>query len=97
MLVSMFTQHRIEQVPFSIYGSIEISPTTTDLEVGLVQIPGMTSCTSTFCTKVVTNQRGKPELPYPYRFVANFESPLQKKFCNVTESELVSQTPEHSE
>jgi len=96
MLISMFAQHRIEQVSFSIYGTIKISPAATDLDVSLVQIPGMTSCTPACSTKILAHQRRKPKLPNPYRFVDDFKSSLQKKLCNVTESELVSQSPENS-
>jgi hypothetical protein len=96
MLISMFAQHLIEQVFFSIYGTTKISPAATDLDVGLVQIPGTTCHTTTFRTKVVTNQWCKPELPNPYHFVANFKASLQKKLCSVEESELVSQSPENS-
>ena len=70
--------HRIEQVSFSIYGSIEISPTTTDLDIRLVQIPGTTSYSTAFCTKILANERRKPKLPYPYGFVTDFESTLKK-------------------
>ena len=97
MFVSVLTQHRIQQVSFSIYGSIEISPTTTDLYICLVQIPGLTRHTSAFSTKIFTDQWCKPELPHPYRLVADFETSLQQKFSDVTESELVSQSPENSE
>jgi hypothetical protein len=97
MFISVLTEHRIKQVSFSIYRPVEISPATTDLDVRLVQIPGMTSNSTTFGTQVLTNQRCKPELPNPYRFVADFKPSLQEKFGNVTESELVSQPPENSE
>jgi hypothetical protein len=38
MFVSVFAQHRIEQVSFSIYRPIEISPTTIDLDVVLSEL-----------------------------------------------------------
>jgi hypothetical protein len=57
----------------------------------------MTGYPSTFGSKILTDHRCKPELPKPYGFVTDFESSLQKKFGNVTESELVSQTPENGE
>jgi len=97
MFVSVFTQHRIEQVSFSINGSVEISPATTDLDVCLVQVPGETSNSTTFSTKILADQRCKSELPYPDCLVTDFESSLQQKFSDVTESELVSQSSENSE
>jgi hypothetical protein len=97
MFISVLTEHRIKQVSFSIYRSVEISPSATDPNVGLVQIPGTTYHTTTFRTKVFANQWCKPELPHPYSFVADFKPSLQEKFGNVTESELVSQPPENSE
>ncbi len=81
--------------PSRFYGTTKISPAATDLDVSLVQIPVMTSCTPAFSTKILAHQRRKPKLPNPYRFVADFKSSLQKKLCNVTASELVSQSPEH--
>jgi hypothetical protein len=97
MFVSVLTQHRIQQVSFSIYGSIEISQTATDLDVCFVQILGLTCQTSAFGTKIFTDQWCEPELPHPYRLVSDFETSLQKKFSDVTESELVSQSPENCE
>ena len=87
----------VKQVSFSIDNAIEISPTTTDLDVGLIQIPGTTCNSTTFCTKILADQRRKPKLPYPYRFVTDLETSLQQKFSDVTESELVSQSSENSE
>ena len=55
MFISVLVVHRIEQVSFSIYGSIEIAPTTTDLDIRLVQIPGMTSNSTPFGTKIFTD------------------------------------------
>jgi hypothetical protein len=57
----------------------------------------LTSHTSPFGSKILADKWCKPELPNPYRFVANFKASLKKKFCNVTESKLVSQSPENSE
>jgi hypothetical protein len=97
MFVSVLAEHRIEQISFSIYRSIQVTPTTTYFDIRFVQILGMTSNSTTFSSKVLTDQWCKPELPYPYCFVADFESTLQQKLGNISESELVSQAPEHSE
>ena len=97
MFVSVLTQHGIQQVSFSIYGSVEISPTTTDLDVGLVQIPGMTNNSTSFSAQVLADQWSKPELPNPNRFIADFKTSLYEKFSNITKTELISQPPEHSE
>jgi hypothetical protein len=76
MFVSVLTKHRIEQVPFSIYRSIQVPPTATDLDVRFIQILGTTGSTSPFITKVLANERCKTKLPDPDGFVADLETPL---------------------
>ncbi len=76
MFISVLTEHRIKQVSFSIYRPVEISPATTDLDVRLVQIPGMSRDSTTFDTQVLTDQRGKSKLPGPDSFITDLESSL---------------------
>jgi hypothetical protein len=97
MFISVLTQHRIKQVSFSIYRSIQISPAAINLDVSLVQVPRSTGFTSTFRTKIFADQWCEPILPYSYRFVANFETTLQKQLCHIAEAEFVPQTPEDSQ
>jgi hypothetical protein len=96
MFVSVFAEHGIKQISFSIYCSIQVTPFATYLDIRLVQIPGMTSNSTTFTMKILTDQRSKSILPDTYRFVTYSKPSLQQKLGNISESELVSQTPEHS-
>ena len=97
MLISVLAEHGIEQVSFSIYRPIQISPVTTHLDVGFIQIPGDSSLATTFGAKILTDQWRKSKLPGPYCLVADLKSTLQKKFRDITKTELVSQTPENGE
>jgi hypothetical protein len=97
MFISVFNEHGIEQVSFSIDSAIEVTPFATYLDVCLVQIPGMTSNSTPFSAQVLANQRGEPEPPNPDRFVTDLETSLQQKFSNITKSELVSQAPKNGE
>ena len=97
MLISVFTEHGIKQVPISIDGTVQVTPAATDFDVRLVQIPGGASLAATFGAKILTDHRRKSELPGPYGLVADLESTLQKEFCHIAETELVFQTPENSE
>ena len=88
---------RIEKVSISIDRAVQISPTTTDLDVGLVQIPGDSSLAATSGTQILTDHRCKSKLPGPHGLVADFESTLQEKLCHIAETELISQPPENRE
>jgi hypothetical protein len=57
----------------------------------------MTSDSTAFRTTILADQRCKTKLPCQNRFVADFETSMQKKFSNISKSEFVSQTPENSE
>ena len=81
----------------SVDSPVQITPTTTDPDVGFVQIPGATSLATTLGAKILTDHWRKPELPGPDGLVADFETTLQQKFCDIKESELVSKAPEHGE
>jgi hypothetical protein len=76
MLISVLTEHGIEQVSFSIYSAIEVTPFATYLDIRLVQIPGTASNSTTFGSEVLANEWCKPKLPYPDRFVTDFEPSL---------------------
>ncbi len=40
MLVSVLAEHRIEKVSSSVDRTVQVTPLTTDLDAGLVKIPG---------------------------------------------------------
>ena len=78
MLVPVLTEHRIEQVPISVDGTVQVTPTTTDLDVGLVQIPGDPGLPAALGVDILTNQRCESELSDPDLLVADLESTLKK-------------------
>ncbi len=97
MFVSVFAQHRIKQLSFSINGSIEVTPLAAYLDIRLIQVPGRTKGSATFTTEVGANERCKPKLPDTNGFVTDLEPSLQQKFSTITKTEFISQTPENSE
>ena len=76
MLVPVLAEHRIEKVSSSVDGTVQVTQTTTDLDVRLVQVPGDPGLPATLGAKILTDQRGEAELPGPDRLVADFESAL---------------------
>jgi len=58
MLVPVLAEHRIEEVPISVDSTVKITPTATDLNVGLIQAPGDPCCAAALGAKVLTDQRG---------------------------------------
>jgi hypothetical protein len=50
-----------------------------------------------FLSKVLGDMRREAELPGPNGLVADLETTLKQKFRDISESELVSQSPENSE
>jgi hypothetical protein len=55
MLISVLTEHGIKQISFSIDSAIEVTPFATYLDIRLVQIPGVTSNSTSFLTKILTD------------------------------------------
>jgi len=76
MFISVFAEHRIKQISFSIDSAIEVTPFATYLDICLVQILGTAGNSTTFGSEVLANEWCKPKLPYPDRFVTDFESSL---------------------
>ena len=97
MLVSVLTEHRIEKVSISVDRTVQVTPSTTNLDVRFVQVPGNSCAATALGSKPVADHRCKPKLPCPYGFVTDFESTVKKWLCDVTESELVSQAPKYRE
>ncbi len=70
------TESSATEVSFSIDSTIQITPASADLDVGLVQIPGDPSLAATLGAKILTDQRCKSELPGADRLVADLEPAL---------------------
>ena len=60
----------------SVDGTVQVTPVTADLEVGLVQVPGDPGLSATLGAKILTDQRCESELPDPDCLVADFKSAL---------------------
>ncbi len=97
MLVPVLTEHRIEKVSVSIDRTVQVTPAATDLDVRFIQVPGNPSPAAALGAKILADHRCKSELPGPYRLVADLKPAEGEQFCHIAETELLPQTPEHSE
>jgi len=76
MLVSVLTQHRIEKVSSSVDRTVQVTPLTTDLDVGLVKIPGDPGTAPALGAQILADQWSEVELPGPDGLVADHEPAL---------------------
>ncbi len=53
MLISLLAEHRIQKVAVSINCTIQVAPSSADLHIRLVQIPGMIRASSASLSKIL--------------------------------------------
>ena len=81
-------EHRVDQVAVAINGAIEIAPFPFNLQIRFIDVPAASRFSLTLTPQVLSQQRCKPFLPLPHRFVSKFVATHQKHADEVAQAEL---------
>ena len=93
----MFAEHRVEQLTVTIDRAVQVAPAPRDLHVRLVEIPGPPGTSLSPRAELIADEWCEAELPGADRLVADGVATLEQKFGDVSQPELVAQTPENGE
>ncbi len=63
LYVPVLREHRVNQIAISVYGSAQVTPFAVDLDICVVEVPGVASFTPTPGAQLLCNEWGEP--PYP--------------------------------
>ena len=86
--VARRTEHRVDEIAFTIDRTIQVTPFALNLHVCLINIPASPNLTFTFATQLLSKQRREALFPLPYRFVREFVATHQKHADEVAQAEL---------
>jgi hypothetical protein len=92
--VAVLAEHRIQEIPVSVDGAVEIAPVASDLHVGLVEIPGDAAAVTTLLAEPVRQGWKRSGPPLAHRLVRDGEASEEEQLRDVTEAELVAEAPE---
>jgi hypothetical protein len=70
MLVAMFAEHRVDELPIAVDCPVQVAPATGDLHVRLVEVPGDADTAAPLRAQLLAQQSREPELPFADGFEA---------------------------
>jgi hypothetical protein len=91
--IPVFTEHRIDEIPITINGSVEIIPGSANANVGFVAMPGPTSLSLPLGSEFVTEEWSETTFPVAHGFMSEFKASFQKHFSKVTKVQVVVHAP----
>ena len=87
----MLAQHRVDELAVPVDGAVQVTPTSRDLHVRLVDVPGLPGTAAPPGAELVGEQRCEAELPAADGLVRHLIAALEHQFGNISEAELVAQ------
>lgn len=91
--VSLRTQHRVNQLPLFVNGSMQINPTSTHLHIRLIHVLTATHLAFPSAPDLVGQQGRKPGFPVPHRFMTKLMAKDQKHLHQIAQAQF-EQEPE---
>ena len=95
--VASLAQPDVDQGTRTIDRAVQIAPTAIDFNVRLVGVPALSNPAFPSPTQTVDQEWGKLRLPVANRLMAELNSPDQKHLRQITQAQLVPESPEHHE
>ena len=93
--IALGTEHRINQLPLFVNGSIPIHPAATHLYLGFIHLPTAADSALPPATNLVGQQGSESCFPVSYRFVAQLITTNQKHRHEITSAEFEQQAEQH--
>ena len=95
--IAFLAQAGINQVAIGITGTGEIPPLPFDPHRGFIHVPRPPSLSTPFGPQWLCNERGKPPFPLPNCLLRQHQTSLQKHFCQISQTQLVSEPPHNDQ
>ena len=96
--VARLAEPHVHQRARCVDGAIQVAPAALDFDVGLVDIPVPPDLTAAPPSRRSSaKRRGELGFPVADRFVAEYDAADQEHLGQITQAQLVAQTPEHHE
>src|ERR1700722_15786529 len=95
--VALLAQPDVDKGTKTINGTIKVAPAAAHLDVCLVNVPTLPDPAFPPPPEVVDQAWRQLRLPVPDRFIAEFDSPDQEYFRQITQAQLLAEAPDEHE